>query len=195
MHLALFDFDGTISTKDTIFNFIKFSCNKGKIFFGFFILMPVFILYGIKLLSHHKAKEIILTYYFKGWDKNKLLEWADRYAKEVLPNIIRPAAIDKINWHLKQNHKVTIVSGSLDILISSWCKERDLDLICTELDLNNDTITGKLASNNCFAKEKPIRIKEKYTLEKFSHIYAYGDSSGDRPMMALADESYYRPFE
>jgi HAD superfamily hydrolase (TIGR01490 family) len=195
MHLALFDFDGTISTKDTILNFIHFSCKRRKVFFGYFVLMPVLILYGLKLLSHHKAKEIMLGYYFGGWDKSTLIACADRYSEEVIPNIIRPAALERIKWHLEQKHNVVVVSGSLDILIGSWCKERGLDLICTELDFSSDTVTGKLASNNCFAEEKPIRIKEKYFLEKFSHIYAYGDSSGDRAMMSLAHESHYRPFE
>jgi phosphatidylglycerophosphatase C len=50
------------------------------------------------------------------------------------------------------------------------------------------------ASRNCYGEEKVRRIKTSYNLDEFDHIYAYGDSEGDKAMLDLAHERYYKHF-
>ena len=38
------------------------------------------------------------------------------------------------------------------------------------------------------------RIKASYNLDEFNHIYAYGDSEGDKAMLDLAHEHDYKHF-
>ena len=45
MNLALFDFDGTITNRDSFIDFIKFAKGNLKFFQGFMILSPILILY------------------------------------------------------------------------------------------------------------------------------------------------------
>ena len=42
--------------------------------------------------------------------------------------------------------------------------------------------------------EKVRRVKERYNLDDYDHIYAYGDSRGDKELLELADEGFYQPF-
>jgi phosphoserine phosphatase len=40
--------------------------------------------------------------------------------------------------------------------------------------------------------EKVRRIRERFDLAAFDHVYAYGDTVEDEPMLALAQERYFR---
>jgi phosphoserine phosphatase len=68
------------------------------------------------------------------------------------------------------------------------------ELIATKLQVKNGLITGKLQGENCKGKQKVICIRERWDLETYDQIYVYGDSPADRPMMALATRSFYKPF-
>lgn len=49
--VAVFDFDGTLTTKDTLLEFIKFSCGTGKFYFVFLLYIPLLVLMEAKTLS------------------------------------------------------------------------------------------------------------------------------------------------
>ena len=111
-----------------------------------------------------------------------------------IDKIVRPKAIEKINWHKNQGHKVVVVSASIECWLRPWCEKNGLELIATKLEIKDDIVTGKLLSKNCYGVEKVNRIKELYNIEKYDYIYAYGDSSGDKQMLELAHEKFYKPF-
>ena len=189
----MFDFDGTISIKDSTWDFITRACGKPRALYGFIRLSPVFLAYQLKRISHHEAKQAIIRDYFGDWDKGAFVKAAQRYARCIVPTIIRGDALKRIHWHLHRGHTVAVVTGSLDVLLSDWCDSMGLDLIATGIDLDSACIG--LSTRNCFKEEKARRITEKYTLEGFESISAYGDSKGDREMLALADRQYYKRFD
>jgi len=193
MQLALFDFDGTISTRDTTWDFIFRSCGSRRAIGGIIRLVPVSMAYSLKRIQHHDAKQAVIRHFFGNWEKDAFIEAALSYARHIVPSIIRPEALNRINWHQDQGHTVAVVSGSLDILLSDWCSGLGLDLIATGIDLESTQIG--LSTRNCFKEEKARRIRDKYALESFECIHAYGDSSGDREMLALADRRYFKRFE
>jgi len=194
VELALFDFDGTITKGDTIFTFIQYYHGKKKYLFGCMVLFPVFFLYCLKILNHHKAKELTLSYFFRNKDRDEFITKANDFTKEILPKMILDSAMEKIKWHLERDHKVVIVTGSLNILVENWCREHGLDLISSRLDMSSQRLSGHLAGINCFSKEKVVKIREKYNLYDYSRIYAYGDSKDDKYMFGLAHESYFKLF-
>ena len=74
------------------------------------------------------------------------------------------------------------------------CTKQNITLIATELEFEDGVFTGRFRGNNCYGKEKAKRVKALYNLKVFKTIYAYGDSAGDRELLKLADESFYKPF-
>jgi hypothetical protein len=94
-------------------------------------------------------------------------EAANEYSLVHIDKILRPKAIEKINWHKNQGHKVVIVSASIDCWLRPWCEKNGLELIATKLEIKDDIVTGKLLSKNCYGVEKVNRIKELYDLEIF----------------------------
>lgn len=192
--IAFFDFDGTITTDDSLLKFIRFVVGDRKFLVGLLFLSPMLVLYKLKFIPNYKAKQYLLSWYFKDIKKEDFFQVAKKYSLEHIDKIVRRKAMEKINWHKKQNHKVVVVSASIDCWLRPWCEKTGLELIATKLDLSEDKITGKFLTKNCYGLEKVNRIKETYDLKDFDYIYAYGDSSGDKEMLSIANEKYYKPF-
>jgi len=194
MILAFFDFDGTITIKDSLADFIQYAVGKPAYYMSLLKLSPMLTAYTFKLIPNHIAKEKLVAHFFKGWDAQQFRKLAEQYSLEKIGNITRPKAIEKITWHQDQGHKVVIVSASMDCWLKAWCDKNSIDLIATRLEIKNNKLTGKFSTPNCYGIEKVNRVHESYDLSRYDHTYAYGDSRGDRELLALADESFYKPF-
>ena len=70
MQLGLFDFDGTLTTKDSLLDFISFSKGKLKLVLGLFVLSPILVAYRFKLVKGGNAKESALKLFFGGMEYN-----------------------------------------------------------------------------------------------------------------------------
>lgn len=193
--IAFFDFDGTITSKDTLAEILKFAKGKRAYYTGLIILSPVLVAYKIKLLSNHRAKELMLQFFFKGMYVTEFNNICNQFTQKKLPALIRPQALKEINGHKQNNTKVVVISASPVNWVSLWCKQLNIDCIATHLEVKNEKITGKIAGRNCSGEEKVSCIKANYNLADFSKIYAYGDTSGDLPMLALSTHKFYRPFK
>lgn len=193
-HLALFDFDGTISSKDSLWDLIFFAVGWRKFGLGVIYLLPVLLKFKFGLLCNHKAKQAVIGHFFKGWQIADFDTVGIRYADEKLPDIIKDSAIKRIQWHKRQGHTIVVVSASLENWLGPWCQQQGLNLIATRLQVRNKVVTGMFDGPNCSGSEKVRRIKEMYDLQRFCFIYAYGDSKGDKEMLTLATKQYYRYF-
>ena len=83
----------------------------------------------------------------------------------------------------------------MDIWVKPWVEAQQMDLIATGTTFREGKLTGEYATSNCYGPEKVIRIQAKYDLSQYEKIYAYGDTSADKPMLELADEAYFKPFQ
>lgn len=194
-NLALFDFDGTITTRDTLIEFILFTHGPVKALLGFFILSPFLVLMKLKLYPNWRAKEKVLSWFYKGKKESELKADSERFVKNVVPKLIRNKALVRIEEHIKNEDTVYVVSASPEIWVDLWAKRHGLKSIGTRLELNkNGTFTGKISGKNCYGPEKVNRINEVVNLESFDRIYAYGDSRGDKELLSVADYPYFKKF-
>mgnify|MGYP003982727591 FL=1 len=192
--IALFDFDGTITTDDSLIRFIRFVVGDLKTLWGMVFLSPMLVVYKLKLIPNYKAKQMMLSYFFKGMDKQQFQKIAEEYSLKHIDTILRPKAMEKITWHKELGHKVIVVSASIECWIRPWCDQNGLDLIATKIEVKDGLITGKFLTKNCYGIEKASRVKEAYNLDDYDYIYAYGDSRGDKELLGLADKSFYKLF-
>ena len=192
--IAFFDFDGTITTKDTLLELIKYQKGKARFYTGFLINAPVLAALKLKLVSNQFAKEKVLRYFFKGMELSSFQKACDEFTTEKLPAIIRPGAIAEIKKLQELGVEVTIVSASAENWIKKWSDKIGVRLIATQLETIDKQLTGKVKGKNCNGEEKVIRIRSAYDLSQYDEIYTYGDSSGDKAMLALATKAFYKPF-
>lgn len=193
--LALFDFDGTLTKRDTLFDFIIYTVGIPKAILGSILLSPILISYKIGLYDNQKAKEKVVSHFFKGWNAKRFAEIGSDYAKNRLPNILKTSGIERVKWHINKGHDVAIVSASIEEWIIEWTNKLDIKLIATQLVKKEGFLTGQFKTKNCHGVEKVNRIKEEYNINEYESVYAYGDTNGDKQMLELADQSYYKPFK
>ncbi len=195
--IAFFDFDGTITYKDSLYDFCFFYFKDRKIEFFYKIVkaLPVLLGYKLKLINNSIAKEKIFTILFKNTSIDFFRQKATDYSLNRIDKIVRKDAKEELNKLKKLGFKIVIVSASLKCWLEPWCNKNDFELISTELEIKDKIITGKFKGNNCYGREKVLKILEKYNLEEYNDIYAYGDSEGDKYMLSLAKEKFYKKFK
>lgn len=191
-NLALFDFDNTITTNDNFTQFIYFSVSRRRILFGQVLLRPLIVGYKLGFIHATHVRSSIARIAFCGRHISEVAQLGSRYSNEHLPKFIRPQALDKIRWHQSQGDTVVVISASLSAYLANWCTQHGVDLICTELETKNDILTGGYLNGDCTGPEKLRRVREKYPLDNYTTIYAYGDSDEDQEMLSIAHKKFYR---
>ena len=195
MNIAFFDFDGTITKKDTLIEFIKYSVGEKNYYLGMFANLPMLLKFKLKLLPNDEAKQRLLTYFFGNWSEKRFKEAAYNYSINEIDKVVKKSALEKIDWHKKNGDRVVVISASLECWLKPWCEKNDLDLICTKMRFDDGKVSGRFLGRNCHGQEKADKIKESFDLKKFDKIYAYGDSSGDRQMLELSTNPHFRVFK
>ena len=192
MNLALFDFDGTITSSDTWTPFMRMAVRPARLRLGVVILSPVIVGYRLGMISSSRGRQATARVAFAGEPADAIREHGQRYASAVLPNTLQTRALERLEWHRSQGDQIVVVSASLDAYLVPWCAERRLELICTILEERAGRLTGRYVDGDCTGPEKVRRIRERYDLARYPVVYAYGDSGEDREMMALAHKKFYR---
>lgn len=191
--VAAFDFDGTLTHGDSFLPFLRFLAGDVSYVQSMLVLSPVLLGYALKLVKNHHAKARVLAQFFTGQDVQRIQQCARDFAQHQLPQRINPKALARLHWHQQQGHRCVIVSASLECYLRPWAASVGVDdVIGSRLGVAGDVYTGELALPNCYGAEKSRRLhallgeREAYTL------YAYGDSKGDKELLAMADYTFYR---
>lgn len=198
--IAFFDFDGTITTRDTLLEFIRFSRGGIRLAVGFLLNSPWLIAMKLKLISNQSAKERILTHFFGRQPVALFEQHCNAFSLETLPSLIRPKAIAEITRLRETGATVVIVSASPENWIKHWAAQIGAELVATRLAVFNDKkgeprLTGRIEGHNCYGEEKVSRIRQRYALPDYTEIYTYGDTTGDKPMLRLGTASFFKPFQ
>ena len=175
MNLALFDFDGTLSTQDSYLFFTRF-LNRKRYLFGCLVLAPRIIGYLVRIYPNYALKEDFLRFFYRGKTADEVQMLARRFCSREIPAIIRPGAMERIRWHQDRGDTVVVVSACPRLILETWCRAINADIIATELETDAQSrITGKIAGKNCWGQEKVNRIQARYAMKKYDAIFAYGD--------------------
>ncbi len=196
MNLALFDFDGTISDRDSFLLFMKYA-HPFSFYLSCAVLSPRILLFLLKCYPNRKLKEDFLARILKGRTSTEIKKLSEHFCSEKIPAIIRPGALQRIRWHQEQGDEICIVTATPRLILEPWCRAHDLKVLGTELETDSAArLTGKLAGENCRGDEKVRRIRAAFHLGDYGTIHSYGDTGADLPMLQLAPEAtrFYRPF-
>lgn len=191
--VAFFDFDGTLTTGDTLMPFLKYVVGTPKYYAKLALVSPVLIAYFSKLLRNDIAKRIVLKQYLAGYNIDALFELGQRFSEEVIPTMLRPEGMERLRWHQDQGHECVLVSASLDVYLNAWASGewKFSELICTELEVDrNGNVHGGIRGLNCYGEEKLRRIESWRGQRILLETFAYGDTDGDLPMINSATHGF-----
>ena len=192
-NLYLFDFDGTLTCKDTLFDFLKFSFPK-VYFINYLIFIPLFIVSRLKIIDAGFVKEMFISKFLKGKSYVEINQLAQNYFEQNHQELIYSKADEYIKSLSNYNDKF-IVSASVDFWIQPFADYYEMGLICTKAKYDEQGFfTGKFASPNCNYQEKKNRIEKEIDLSLYDQIIAFGDTKGDEAMFSIATKSNFRCF-
>ncbi|MDQ0593367.1 phosphatidylglycerophosphatase C [Chryseobacterium ginsenosidimutans] len=191
--LYCFDFDGTLTYKDTMFMYLKFY-DPIKFQIQFLKHVPLFVLLKLKLAETEKVKKSFIGSILKGQTQEKIEKKSKQFFEEHYPKIVRENALDFIQNIDRDNTRSLLVTASLDIWAKPFADAFKMQLVATKAEFRNGVFTGNFIGNNCNGKEKLLRIKAEISDNKYDKIIAFGDTSGDKPMLKWANEGHYQFF-
>lgn len=205
-----FDFDGTLTTSDTLLEFIRYAKGTGRFLMVFMMYSPLLVLMKLHLFPNWKAKQLIFAHLFAGMRIEKFDALCRDFAEEY-QHLLRPKGVTLVHEALVAGAQVFIVSASIDNWVRPFFKVRGLDgvrVLGTQIEVIDGRLTGKFKSNNCYGEEKVHRITEALSAPTSTsspasaapfvrsqyEIEAFGDSRGDKEMLTFADKGHYKPF-
>jgi phosphatidylglycerophosphatase C len=193
--VVVFDFDGTFTKKDTFLMFVKFSVGNFHFFLAFLLFSPLILAMKLNLYPNWKVKESLFSFLYKGVPLSKFNDWGYKFSSEI-EKIQRPKALEALKHHKNRGDKVVIISASIENWIKPWAKNTGFDMVlATKIEQAEDgLLTGKFISKNCYGKEKVNRLLEVFPDRHDYTLITYGDSRGDKELMEISDEGYYKKF-
>lgn len=190
-NVVVFDFDGTITTKDSFVELIRYVYGTKLMLFGFFHFAHLLLLMKLRMYPNYKVKQKVFSFFFKGMEQDKFNAHCHNFAKDKSA-LLRPAAVKALQKAKTSGAEVLVVSASVDNWVQ--CFLPDVKVLGTQIEVVDGSLTGRFLTKNCYGQEKVNRLLELYPDRREYHLTAYGDSRGDKEMLAFADESYYKPF-
>lgn len=189
--IVAFDFDGTLTNHDTLLMFILDA--KGLVAFtiGFLYRLPLIVMMKLRLYPNYRAKEKVFSYFFKGMPLDTFNTLCRRFA-DTHRHLLRPQAVETLEQAQADGAEVLIISASIDNWVQPFFPS--VKVLGTQIEVKDGCLTGHFLTKNCYGQEKVNRILEVYPHRDEYHLTAYGDSNGDKELLAFADEAHFKPF-
>lgn len=195
MEIHAFDFDGTLTRSDSLLGIIRHQRGTSG-------LMRVLILHAPKLLMmkagqypNWKVKQKVFRMCFGGMTLDDFNALCEDYARKQ-KGILRTDGMQRVDEALRRGCKVVVISASIDNWVRPFFQGREgIEIAGTQIEVIDGKLTGRFLTRNCYGSEKVARLLELYPDRKSYRLVAYGDSRGDRELLAYADEAHYREFK
>jgi phosphatidylglycerophosphatase C len=194
--VAAFDFDGTLTRGDTLIPFLWRSLGLWLFCRAMVLSAPWLLAYLLGLITNEHAKTRLLRMSVSGWTAQRATRSAEQFVSQVLPGMWRSSALEQLRDHQQRGHQCVLISASPDLYLEAVARLLRVDgLICTRMALDQGHYTGELATPNCYGPQKVIRLEgwlRDHVGAQAFELYAYGDSAGDRELLAVADHAWFR---
>lgn len=190
--VAAFDFDGTITRRDTVVPFLVYACGRARVARALAAVSPQLTRALAGRASRDDPKEALLRRLLAGHDAASIAETGRAFATRLADDArrLRPETLARVRWHRDEGHELVLVSASLSTYLEPLAPRLGFDaVLATTLEVGADgRLTGRLVGRNCRGAEKVDRLNAWLGDHEPDDclIWAYGDSSGDTELLAMA---------
>lgn len=188
--VAVFDVDKTLTVRDCVVPFMFRVAGIPRMVIGVLSRFPA-VARGVWRRDRNALKEIFVNIAFADRQVSEVEQDGILFADLIARSWMRDDVVQRMRWHQEQGHVVLFVSASLAPYLHPLGDLCEVDaVLCTELEINDNVYTGHISGRNCRGDEKVARITQ-WCAESgvpIDHvIFAYGDSTGDEPMLRMAE--------
>ena len=193
--VAAFDFDETLTKRDTVVPFLRRFTSTHRFAVS---LLP----HTLRLLpmatrrDRDRLRALATDIVFRDRAVEELDAEAASWGVTIAETLLRADMVARLRWHVEQGHRVVIVTASYEHYVRVVAKVLgDVDVVGTRLEVADGRCTGRLDGANCRGPEKLRRLEAWMRANGLDRndvtLYAYGDSSGDRELLAAADHPHW----
>lgn len=190
--VAAFDFDGTLTTSDTLIAFIRFTHGRRRLLFGILLHAHWLLMMKLCFYPNGKAKEKIFSHFYKGTTHKQFAQWGREFA-DIAETMLNSHMVDTLKQHLAEDHTVCVVTASIDEWVRPICERLGVNtILATQIEVSsNGILTGRFLTPNCYGNQKVARLLESFPQRQSYKLYAYGNSRGDNKLLTLADIGFH----
>ena len=191
--VAAFDFDGTLARGDSLIPFLTWVCGRSAV-------ARALAWHGAAIGwavagrgSRDLVKERFVSGLLRGRSASDVAAAGSAFASHLVGQRLRPDMAARVAWHRGEGHELVLVSASLTVYLEPVAEALGFDaVLATKLEVGDDgLLTGRLLGANVRGPEKAARLAA--WLGDDAHdveLWAYGDSSGDHDLLALASSAF-----
>ena len=192
--IVAFDFDGTLTIRDSFTAFLRWRAGPVRHALGIVRLAPAALRYLIDR-DRGRIKAAAARQFLAGLPRTELHALAETFAAEQASALFRPDALATWRDWRDRGALMVIVTASPSDVVRPFAERLQADvLIGTELAFDSrDRLTGDFATPNCRGPEKVVRLQARFG-PGVRLAAAYGDTGGDREMLAIAGTAGFRVF-
>ena len=189
--VAAFDFDGTLTRRDTVVDFLVRACGRRRVAaaVGKALASERSVDRQLRRATSHRdrIKERLSLELLGGRSAAELEEIGAELAKEIQKTRLRPHMRGRLEGHRAAGHFVVIVSASYSFYLDPLGEALGVDaVLCTKVEVDRAGIcTGRLEGGNCRGPVKVARLQA-WAGSRPHELHAYGDSPGDAELLASA---------
>ncbi|HEY5469218.1 MAG TPA: HAD-IB family hydrolase [Bacteroidales bacterium] len=186
-YIAFFDLDRTITKAISGKELARSALRKGVLSYANLIYaLYTSLVYKLNLIDEQNIVDEMVRW-VKDLKEESLLDLCTEVTRNVmLPSVYKEARLE-IKLHKEKNAKVVLLSSALTPICKEMAKNLKMDdIVCSELEVINEYLTGRPVGKLCFGKEKAVRLLsycEKYN-SSASDSWYYGDSISDLAVLS-----------
>lgn len=206
--LAVFDLDGTLTTRDTSLPFIAFARGRSRLIGSMAAALP-FLLADMSVAFKREADaagrclervwgrwevefhQRLLRTMFQGMEQEAFLELGRRFAAEVMDAMVSPAGLEQVSWHRAKGHECILVTASIDCYVEPWGRRVGFDKVLGSR-MAIDTLArvrGGFEGEPCWGEAKLCRLRDEVGPLDGYTVVVYGNEPGDLALLARADHA------
>ena len=196
--VAAFDVDGTLTRRDCVVPFMRRVSSllgvSSRLAIRPHVLVPALV-----RRDRDQVKELAAAATFRGVSEASVRDEGTRFARFVHDNWLRPDTVERLRRHQSDGDTTVFVSASFEVYLEPLAELLGVDgVLATRLAEDGGALSGQLVGANCRGPEKVRRLHE-WLDTRFAEVggrsglvvVAYGDSPGDRELLADADEAHW----
>lgn len=189
--VAAFDVDGTLTTRDCVVPFMR-SVTGARRIVPRLGVRPDRLLPVLAGRDRDRLKALAAAAAFRGKRYDDLNTAGASFAQMVHDRWLRSDTLATLQRHREDGDRTVLVSASFEVYLRPLAALLGVDeVLATRLDVRDGIMTGGLDGPNCRGPEKVVRLHSWLGDRSAVRLVAYGDSAGDREMLADADEAHW----
>jgi phosphatidylglycerophosphatase C len=192
--LVAFDFDGTLTSQDSFTTFLRWHAGRRGYASRLLSLAPAAARFLFDR-DRGRLKAAAAKRFLAGMTRTELEAAAQAFATEQGRALLRPDALRAWRRWQADGARLVIVTATPEIVVAPIARGLGADLLIgTRLAFDaTGRVTGAFEGENCRGPEKVRRLQQAFG-DDVRLEAAYGDTDGDREMLALAEEQGMKVF-